>query len=276
MVFSNEIPITMTFFTDLIASTTAFSNLADSDKIEVIKDNSIQQTDNWERGTPKHFGSSNKKSEPMIKSQGSKPINEIDEKSVITKLEEDRDLISVQDNTDNETESAHSDADTSDDSDESGGMVSISSSEGQYMLVSVVVLVSIIVILIIAIIFILYKNYQFTHSKALPTDSDTLESSYHLLYLARTLDSSHQVYSNSVQATPYKQQSSYNTSVTSFQGHYPGHTLSHSMGQSLGHGSRPSESHYSNSNYYATTDLIQWHNRKYLGGGRPDPGPVDL
>ena len=131
------------------------------------------------------------------------------------------------------------------------------------MLVSVVVLVSIIVI------FILYKNYQFTHS----TDSNTLESSY-LLYLARTLDSSHQAYSNSVQATPYKQQSSYNTSVTSFQGHYPGHT--HSLGQSLGHGSRPSESHYSNSNYYATTDLIQWHNRKYLGGGRPDPGPVDL
>ena len=266
MVFSNEIPITMTFFTDLIASTTAFSNLADSDKIEVIKDNSIQQTDNWERGTPKHFGSSNKKSEPMLKSQGSKPIYEIDEK-----LEEDRDLISVHDNTDIETESAHSDADTSDDSDESGGMVSISSSEGQYMLVSVVVLVSIIVILIIAIIFILYKNYQFTHS----TDSDTLESSY-LLYLARTLDSSHQVYSNSVQATPYKQQSSYNTSVTSFQGHYPGHTLSHSMGQSLGNGSRPSESHYSDSNYYATTDLIQWHNRKYLGGGRPVPGPVDL
>ena len=150
-------------------------------------------------------------------------------------------------------------------------MVSISSSEGQYMLVSVVVLVSIIVILIFIIIFILYKNYQFTHSKALPTDSDTLESSY-LLYLARTLDSSHQVYSNSVQATPYKQQSSYNTSVTSFQGH----THSHSMGQSLGHESRPSESHFSNSNYYATTDLIQWHNRKSLGGGRPVPGPVDL
>ena len=247
----------MTFFTDLISSTTAFSNLADSDKIEVIKDNSIQQTDNWERGTPKHFGSSNKKSEPMIKSQGSKPINEIDEKSVITKLEEDRDLISVHDNTDNETESARSDTDTSDDSDdndESGGMVSISSSEGQYMLVSVVVLVSIIVILIITIIFILYKNYQFTHSKALPTDSDTLESSYHLLYLARTLDSSHQAYSNSVQATPYKQQSSYNTSVTSFQGHYPGHTPSHSMGKSLGNGSRPSEFHYSDSNYYATTE----------------------
>ena len=197
----------MTFFTDLIASTTAFSNLADSDKIEVIKDNSIQQTDNWERGTPKHFGSSNKKSEPMLKSQGSKPIYEIDEKSVITKLEEDRDLISVHDKTNNETESVHSDTDTSDDSDdndESGGMVSISSSEGQYMLVSVVVLVSIIVILIITIIFILYKNYQFTHS----TDSDALESSY-LLYLARTLDSSHQVYSNSVQATPYKQQSNY-------------------------------------------------------------------
>ena len=104
MVFSNEIPITMTFFTDLIASTVAFSNLADSDKIEVIKDNSIQQTDNWERGTPKHFGSSNKKSEPMLKSQGSKPLYEIDEKSVITKLEEDRDLISVHDNTNNETE----------------------------------------------------------------------------------------------------------------------------------------------------------------------------
>ena len=244
--------------------------MADSDKIEVIKDNSIQQTDNRERGTPKHFGSGNKKSEPMIKSQGSKPINEIDEKSVITKLEED--LISVPDNTDNETESAHSDtSDDSDDNDESGGMVSISSSEGQYMLVSVVVLVSIIVILIITIIFILYKNYQFTHSKA--TDSDTLESSYPL-YSARTLDSSHQVYSNSVQATPYKQQSGYNSSVTSFQGHYPGHT--HSLGQSLGHGSRASESHYSNSNYYATTDLIQWHNRKYLGGGRAVPGPVDL
>ena len=156
-------------------ATTDLSNLADSDNMEVIKHNSIQQPDNQERGTPKHFGSSNKKSEPMIKSQGSKPINEIDEKSVITKLEEDRDLISVQDNTDNETESAHSDSDTSDESDESGGMVSISSSEGQYMLVSVVVLVSIIVILIITIIFILYKNYQFTHSKALPTDSDTLE-----------------------------------------------------------------------------------------------------
>ena len=213
MVFSNEIPITMTFFTDLIASTTAFSNLADSDKIEVIKDNSIQQTDNWERGTPKHLGSSTKKSEPMLKSQGSKPIYEID-----VKLEEDRDLISVHDNTNNETESVHSDTDTSDDSDdndESGGMVSISSSEGQYMLVSVVVLVSIIVILIIAIIFILYKNYQFTHSKALPTDSDTLESSYPL-YSARTLDSSHQVYSNSVQATPYKQQSSYPGSWSSW------------------------------------------------------------
>ena len=215
----------------------------------------------------------------MIKSQGSKPINEIDQKSVITTLEEDRGVISVRDNTDNETQSAHSDTETSEDSDDSddneaGGMVSISSSEGQYMLVSVVVLVSIIVILIITIIFILYKNYQFTHSKALTTDSDTLESSYPL-YSARTLDSSHQVYSNSVQATPYKQrQSNYNSSVTSFQGHYP----THSLGQSPlpGHQSRQTESHYSNSNYYATTDLIQWHNRKYLGGGRPAPGPVDL
>ena len=252
--------------------------MADSDKIEVIKDNSIQQTDKRQRGTPKQFGSSNKKSEPMIKSQGSKPINEIDQKSVITTLEEDRGVISVRDNTDNETQSAHSDTETSDDNgdNEAGGMVSISSSEGQYMLVSVVVLVSIIVILIITIIFILYKNYQFTHSKA--TDSDTLESSYPL-YSARTLDSSHQVYSNSVQATPYKQrQSNYNSSVTSFQGHYPApHTLP-SLGQSPlpGHQGRPAESHYSNSNYYATTDLIQWHNRKYLGGGRPAPGPVDL
>ena len=254
--------------------------MADSDKIEVIKDNSIQQTDKRQRGTPKQFGSSNKKSEPMIKSQGSKPINEIDQKSVITTLEEDRGVISVRDNTDNDTQSAHSDTETSEDSDdnEAGGMVSISSSEGQYMLVSVVVLVSIIVILIITIIFILYKNYQFTHSKALTTDSDTLESSYPL-YSARTLDSSHQVYSNSVQATPYKQrQSNYNSSVTSFQGHYPApHTLP-SLGQSPlpGHQGRQAESHYSNSNYYATTDLIQWHNRKYLGGGRPAPGPVDL
>ena len=210
--------------------------MADSDKIEVIKDNSIQQTDKRERGTPKQFGSSNKKSEPMIKSQGSKPINEIDQRSVITKLEEDRGVITVRDNTDNETQAAISDTETSDDNDDSedseaGGMVSITSSEGQYMLVSVVVLVSIIVILIITIIFILYKNYQFTHSKALTTDSDTLESSYPL-YSARTLDSSHQVYSNSVQATPYKQrQSNYNSSVTSFQGGYPApHT--HSLGQS--------------------------------------------
>ena len=253
--------------------------MADSDKIEVIKDNSIQQTDKRQRGTPKQFGSSNKKSEPMIKSQGSKPINEIDQKSVITTLREDRDLISVRDNTDNETQSAHSDTETSEDSDdnEAGGMVSISSSEGQYMLVSVVVLVSIIVILIITIIFILYKNYQFTHSKALTTDSDTLESSYPL-YSARTLDSSHQVYSNSVQATPYKQrQSNYTSSVTSFQGHYPAITQT-TLGHSPlpGQQARQSEGHYSNSNYYATTDLIQWHNRKYLGGGRPAPGPVDL
>lgn len=250
--------------------------MADSDKIEVIKDNSIQQTDKREQGTPKQFGSSNKKSEPMIKSQESKPINEIDEKSVITKLEEDRELISAHDNTDNETESAHSDTD-SDDSDDSeaGGMVSISSSEGQYMLVSVVVLVSIIVILIITIIFILYKNYQFTHSKALTSDSDTLESSYPL-YSARTLDSSHQVYSNSVQATPYKQRQPDYSSVTSFQGHYPAHTQSLGQSPHPGHQSRLGESHYSNSNYYATTDLIQWHNRKYLGGGRPAQGPVDL
>ena len=72
------------------------------------------------------------------------------------------------------------------------GIVTVSSSdwsEGNYMLVSVVVLVSIIVILIVTIIFILYKNYQFTHSKHTP-DTDTLESSYPL-YSARTLDSHH-------------------------------------------------------------------------------------
>ena len=169
-------------------------------------------------------------------------------------------------------------------------VVSVDNSEGQYMMVSVIVLVSIIVILIITIIFILYKNYQFTHSKTIiRSDSDLAESSYPL-YQARTIDSNHQVYTNSVQSTPYKQQQQQQqhyhqpqqSPYNNFK-YYPAHTTP-PLNTSSSHYQPPttgSGSHYSN--YYATTDLIQWHNRKYLNSpshgsvlGRSRPGPVDL
>ena len=97
------------------------------------------------------------------------------------------------------------------------------------------------------------------------------------------------MYSNSVQTTPYKHStnnnpatnsSNYNTSnTTSFNTMYSYpqqyHHHQHQQQQQLQHQSNPSSQY---SNYYATTDLIQWHNRKYLSGSHNpgSGGPVDL
>ena len=270
---------------DLVDSSKVAANLPD--KLDDINENLIEQVE--KKDTPRKLvPNKSKKLESLTKSRVSKPLNDIDEKYMITNSQNDN--IVVQDILTRTDDISINGTDSS--SDKDSEIVSITSSEGQYMLVSVIVLVTIIVILIITIIFILYKNYQFTHSKNLNnSDSDTLESSYPL-YTARTIDSNHhQVYSNSVQSTPYKHQTSthstpykqqssphiYQESVhstpfkqhsTSFNNYYP-----------PTNSSPPSQSHYSN--YYATTDLIQWHNRKYLSGhrgahGGGSGGPVDL
>ena len=206
--------------------------------------------------TPNHLDPNNKKlDEIVIKTRTRRPQTEIDQQYIITnsRIDKiDKDVITNDDNTINVT-------DTDDNSE--GGIVTVSSYENNYMMISVIVLVTIIVILIITIIFILYKNYQFTHSKNLSnSDSDTFECSYPL-YTSRSLESPNHVYSNSVQTTPYKLSSSNQNHSNTFHNYYQ-HQQQHN----------PS-SHYSN--YYATSDLIRWHNRKYLPANNSCP-PADL
>jgi len=273
---------------DLVESTTVAANLPD--KVDDINENLIEQV--VKKDTPRKLVTNkSKKLESLTKSRVSKPLNDIDEKYMITNSQNDN--IVVQDILTKIDDISINGTDSSNDKDSE--IVSITSPESQYMLVSVIVLVTIIVILIITIIFILYKNYQFTHSKNLNnSDSDTLESSYPL-YTARTIDSnSHQVYSNSVQSTPYKhhpsnQSTPYKQQSTPFMYQESVHSTPFKQQHSTSfntyyqgpphNSSPPSQSHYSN--YYATTDLIQWHNRKYLSGHRGSHGgcsggPVDL
>ena len=66
-------------------------------------------------------------------------------------------------------------------SSKSGDMISLNSTESQYMLVSVVVLVTIIIILIITIIFILYKNHQYSRGKG-GESSEQSDSARYPLY----------------------------------------------------------------------------------------------
>ena len=88
----------------------------------------------------------------------------------------------IEDNINNQIDNDnHPPNKTSSDSAKPGDRVSLSSSESQYMLVSVVVLVTIIVILIITIIFILYKNHQYSRGKA-DVDSSQSDSARYPLY----------------------------------------------------------------------------------------------